>query len=66
MMQFDKRDIHSIKYTFRIVVTLPDLSEEVFDYDGESYETYLDKIREARVKIENLYNVFERREVTEF
>lgn len=66
MMSFDKRDVRSIKYTFRIVVTLPDLSEEEFTYEGESYESYLDKIREARVKIENLYNVFERRDVTEF
>ena len=67
MMQFDsKLAAHEIIYSFRFVVVLPDAEEVVYEYEGNSYFTYLTKMREAHQVIENLYQKIERPEVTEF
>ena len=66
MMQFDKQSVHDIIYRFEIVVVMPDASEKYYQYEGRSYESYLIKIREAQIQIENLYQRVARPEVTEF
>jgi len=67
MMQFDTRlAAHYIIYSFRFVVVLQDSENVVFEYEGNSYFTYLTKMREAHQVIENLYQKIERPEVTEF
>lgn len=66
-MQFDTRlAAHEIIYSFRFTVILPDSENVVFEYEGNSYFTYLTKMREAHQVIENLYQKIERPEVTEF
>jgi hypothetical protein len=67
MMLFDKRlAARDIVYSFRFVVVLPDLEEVVFAHESNHYTTYLTKMREAHIQIENLYQKLERPEVTEF
>lgn len=67
MMQFDnKLVVRDIVYSFRFVVVLPDLDEVVFAHESNHYTTYLTKMREAHIQIENLYQRLERPEVTEF
>lgn len=67
-MQFDqhKQKVHDIVYRFEIAIIMPDLEEKYYQYEGTSYETYLRKIREAHVQIENLYQKVARPEVVEF
>lgn len=68
MMQFDqyKQKAHDIIYRFEIVVVMPDTEDKYYQYEGTSYETYLRKIREAHQQIQNIYELVERPEVTEF
>ena len=66
MMQFDKQKAHSVTYSFTFTVVLPDLEEKVYTYTGDSYEQYLNQMRQAQQQIEYLYELIERPEVTEF
>ena len=66
MMQFDKQKILGVIYTFKAEIQLPDGTSKCHQYEGKSYETFLIKLREAQTQIDNLYQIIERTEVTEF
>ena len=66
MMQFDKQNILGVIYTFKVEIQLPGGTSKYHQYEGRSYETFLIKLREAQTQIDNLYQIIERPEVTEF